>query len=161
MGYCTGSGNEQNDHCCYVDGVRCPHSLTSAEALAWINAQKANQGWTNAVKNAAREQVAQFDWNCKIAMKVAALNPNARTNRGQFNQLWDNDPEYLVTPAPSWRALEQAQGLPANSYQCSTWQGGGVQCCFRRTTAECDAIVAAKGASTAAVTVRRAGGRAD
>lgn len=156
MSYCVGSGEVSGDHCCYVDGVRCPHLMDNAQIVAWIN----SQGWNATKRTAALQYATGITWLCKIALKVLANTPNLRNNRTNFQNAWNTDPEYVAFPRPQWVAVEQRLGLPAGSFQCSTWKGDGpASCCFRRTTAEADTYATQQGMSANAVQVRKAGGR--
>lgn len=168
MGYCTGSGEATGDHCCYLGadpatGAQrvCPYVMDNTAIVAWINAQ----GWANNKRTAALSFVAGINWSCRIMVNVLADgNAGLRSNRAQFEAAFLARPEYQPIAA-IWRGIEQAAGQPVGSLDCVKWQGEpagtGRTCCFRRTTAECDADAATRGLTTAALTVRRAGGRAD
>ena len=160
MGYCVGSGRpEDGDHCCYVEGTPCPHVMTNAQIVAWIDAQ----GWGATKRQAALTFVQGIVWTCRIALNILADNPNLRNNRKNFETAWDTHPDYLAVPAPVWRRIETDNGFPAGTLECSRWQGDppGLSCCFTRSMAESDAYAANHGMHTNAVTVRKAGGRPD
>lgn len=159
MGYCTGSGEANGDHCCYVEGQPCPHLMDNAAIVAWINAQ----GWGATKTNAALAFAQNIQWTCRIGLKILANVTAARSNRARYEQEFAADPEYQAWPAPAWQAKYANGGVPVGSLECYAWQGDppGQSCCFRRSTAECDAEAASRGITSQALTVRRAGGRAD
>lgn len=161
MGYCIGVGDPTGDHCCYVQGERCPHLMDNAEIMAWIDAQP----WGATKKNAARGFAENISWLCRIGLQIVADVTAARNNRARYEQEFAANADYQAFPAPAWRAVEQASGMPAGSMDCWRWQGelaiGGRSCCYRFTTAECDSMAAQLGITTQAVTIRKAGGRAD
>jgi hypothetical protein len=169
MGYCTGSGEENGDHCCYVGADEqgnqrvCPHLMDNAAMLAWIDAQS----WSANKKSIARQYVTGIRWLCRVMVNTLADgNASLRNNRAQFEAAFLARPEYQEFPAPFWRQVEQQAGLPTGSLDCVKWQGeststGARTCCYRRTTAECDADAASRGITSAAVTIRKAGGRPD
>ncbi len=169
MAYCTGSGESNGDHCCYTganpDGTQrvCPHLMDNTAILAWIDAQT----WSNNKKTAAHQFATGIKWSCKIMVNVLANgNATLRSNRAQFEAAFLANAEYQAFPAPLWRQIEQDAGLVAGSMDCVKWQGeptstGTRTCCYRRTEAECDADATTRGMTSAALTVRRAGGRAD
>jgi hypothetical protein len=171
VGYCTGSGEANGDHCCYTGpdpttGAQrvCPHLMDNAATVAWINAQ----GWGATKRNAALNYATGIVWMCRIGLQVLADVTAARNNRARYEQEFAASAAYQAFPAPYWREVEAATGQAAGSMDCFRWQGeldpaapGGGTCCYRRTTAQSDADAAARGISTQAVTVRKAGGKAD
>jgi hypothetical protein len=162
MAYCTGSGEVNGDHCCYVNGEVCPHLMDAGAIDAWITAQ----GWGATKTAAAREYAASIRWTCRIGIQVLADVNAARNNRARYEREFLSNADYQAFPAPAWREIEQRNGLAVGSMDCPKWQGeptpeGGRTCCFRKTTAECDAEMAALGASTVAVSIRKAGARPD
>jgi hypothetical protein len=171
MGYCTGSGEANGDHCCYTGpdpatGAQrvCPHLMDAVATTAWIN----SRGWGTTKRNAALAFAQNIPWICKIGLTVYADVTQARNNRARYEQEFAANAEYQAFPAPYWRQVEQATGAPVGSMDCFKWQGEtnpdvptGRTCCYRRTTAQSDADATARGLSATAVTVRKAGGRAD
>lgn len=165
MGYCTGSGTETGDHCCYVgnneDGTPkvCPHLMDQTSMIAWIN----NQGWGATKRNAAMQFVQGINWLCRIGINVLADVNAARSNRPRYETEFAKNADYLAFPAPYWRKVEsESNGLiPAGSLDCYKWKDPGNTCCFRKTTTQCDTEAANRGITTAAVTIRKAGGKAD
>lgn len=150
MVFCHGKGTPVGGHCCYVNGQVCPHYLSGADLTAIANS------FTGARKTRALQMVQGINHGCKIAIKVIANNASLLNNRAAFNAAWDSDPEYLVTPRPTWIEVERVGSLPVGSYQCSTWGPGIGQCCFSE-----DAVTNESKASTLssqAVAIRRAGG---
>ena len=132
--------------------------MTNAEIVAWINAQP----WGVTKKNAALSYATGIVWSCKVGISVLADVTQARNNRGRYETEFNNHPDYAPIKAV-WRQVETAGGLPVGALDCFRWQGDppGRTCCFRRTNAQCEADATAKGITSAALTVRRAGGRAD
>lgn len=163
---CHGNGDPSNDGCCFVRGEICP--------LRWkvvggeiFDADGVNLGTTDAYINSiiqsgaartrAKAQVQGTTYACRAAVEVIAGQASLLNNRPAFNAAWDNHADYVALVRPAWAEIEEELGLPAGSYNCSTWQGTGrPQCCFAE-----DATTNASRASTlssTAVTIRTAGG---
>lgn len=166
MGYCTGLGEANGDHCCYtgpdpVTGAQrvCPHLMDNAAMVAWIN----SRGWGASKRNAALQFVQNITWLCKIGLTVFADVTAARNNRARYEQEFAANAEYQAFPAPYWRQVEQMAGMTAGSMDCFKWQGDGPEgsCCYRKTTAQNDADASSAGLSTTAVTLRKLGARGD
>jgi hypothetical protein len=154
VSYCIGTGRpEDADHCCYIDGNRCPHLLDIDQARQWRDTIASDR------RELIDNQIDGMRWLCRIALKVLADNPELRSDRAKFDAAWDADPEYVATPGSQWRQLETRLGLDSGSLQCSTWRGDGDSCCFARSHAEADALASSLHLHVDAVTLRRAGGR--
>ena len=151
--------------CCYVNGTVCPLRLKQVNGRIFDAAgtdlgtttQYINSLTNNgAARNRAQQQAQGVVFFCKAAISVIVAQASLLNDRPAFNAAWNAQVDYVAQVRPAWAALEQAQGLPAGSYQCSTWGPPQGQCCFSESQAVNDAKFAALSAT--AVTVRRAGG---
>ena len=165
MPFCTGQGNPDDPGgCCWLEGVVCPHYKSGAEVVDWINNVSGIKGQG---KSRALNMAQGVKHACDIAIQVVAASATTITNRARFESDWRNHPQYVADVRPTWEALEQRMGYPADSFNCPTYQGGGsaeaqvhhdtpLVCCFSQDEATCDAQAA--NLHSTAVTIRRAGG---
>lgn len=167
---CHGQGgadqvNNGDGGCCYVNGAVCPlrlkqvngHIFDAAGNDLGTTTQYINSLTNNGAARArAAAQAQGVIFFCKAAVSVIVANASLLNDRPAFNTAWNNQAEYLAQVRPAWAALEQRNGLPAGSYQCSTWGPAIRHCCFSEDLATNEAKQAAL--SSTAVTLRRAGG---
>lgn len=151
---CHGNGNISQQGCCYVDGVICPNRVTSVNLTAFINSLGLTGNQKTQAQTYGTKALQSVTWACGVAIKVAIANPSLLNDRTAFDAAWVSHPDYLVTPAPSWRALEAAQGRPVNSYNCSSWGPTEAQCCFGEVQSVNDAKMALLDSTQ--VTIRKA-----
>lgn len=163
---CHGQGDPANDGCCWVAGAPCPlrwkidggriYDHTGAD-LGTVDGHINSLIPSKAGRDRAKAQVQGVRIACRAAVEVLANDAKLLNDRAGFQAAWNAHPAYVAQVRPHWSALEEELGLPAGSYQCSTWRGTGrVQCCFAE-----DAVTnAAKAAllTSTAVTIRTAGG---
>ena len=152
MAFCHGQGTTDPGGCCYVNGVVCPHHFSADQLLTWIN----SLGLTGQRKTRALNMAQGVQHACGIALRIISDDPSLILDRAAFNAAWTSHPDYVRDVRPAWVEVEQRLGIPANSYNCSTWGPGSGQCCYGEdvTTNE----VKAAALHSTAVTVRRAGG---
>ena len=165
MAFCHGKGQQGGSHCCWVNGAECPLLLKQVNGRIILNG--VDQGTTTqfingltsngAARNNAQKLAQGVQFFCLAAVKVIIGQANLLTNRAGFEAAWNAQADYVTLVRPHWTAVEQRLGLPANSYNCSSWKGGGIgQCCFGETTATNEANAASLDVTV--VTLRRAGG---
>lgn len=175
MAFCHGKGDPDNDGCCHLPSGICHlrlklvdvnvggnverhvfegRDLVDRGTVAQFVATLTNNG---AARNRATQQAQGITYACMAAIRAIVANTSTLSNRAALNAAWVADAQYQALVAPEWRAREDALGLPAGTLDCPTWRGTGVaQCCFAEDATTNEAKAATL--STAAVTIRRAGG---
>lgn len=163
MGFCHGNGDLESDGCCWVAGEPCPLRVkvsgskiqrgkgAAVDAAAFLDAS----GGTAERRDRLGTQLEGVTYACSAALDVIADDPSLRFRRSEFEEAWNNHPEYVELVRPHWEELEEQLGLEPGSYQCSTWIGtGGPQCCFAEPEDENEEK--ARGLAVSAVAIRKA-----
>jgi hypothetical protein len=164
---CTGQGNG-GDGCCFVECQVCPLRWKAVNGRVFDAAgadlgtvdQAVNGRWSGSqVRSRVKAQVPASGSVilCRAALETIAGDAQAVSNRSRLNSGWNSNAAYVQLVRPAWSRVEQSLGLPAGSYNCSTWRGvNGPECCFALSQATNAALAAVLPA--VAVTVRTAGG---
>lgn len=170
---CTGQGNQHptDPHlsgCCWVEGQVCPLRWkvvngrvfdASGTDLGSVD-QAVNGRWSGGpVRSRVKGQIPSSGSVilCRAALETIGSDSQAVSNRSRLNAGWDSNASYVELVRPAWSRVEASLGLPANSYNCSTWRGvNGPECCWAEPVATNVAKQAVLPA--VAVTVRTAGG---
>lgn len=163
MAFCHGKGNISTDGCCWVNGAICPLRWKIIDGVIYEGPNLVNKGTVVAYaqsitnnKSAQDKIIAQatnITFACKAAVEVLVAQPALLNNRAGFETAWNNHAGYVAQVRPHWSTVEQNLGLPANSYNCSSWTGVNTgECCY----AEDEATNATKCGtlSSEAVTIR-------
>jgi hypothetical protein len=119
-------GNPSNDHCCYVNGVRCVNLLEGPEILAAVEALITQYNFQGQANNAAKLFDDGITFACHVALKVLAAHLDATgqlIDRATFETNWAAHPDYQAV-ADVWESL----GKPRS--WCPEYGPSEGQCCF-------------------------------
>jgi hypothetical protein len=161
MGFCHGNGNIGTDSCCWVAGEICPLrvKVVGTKIQRGPGGELGRDAFLNSMggekADRAATQLEGVTYACKAALDVIADDPALRFRRSEFEEAWNNHPEYLELVRPHWEELEERLELEPGSYQCSTWVGiRRPECCFAEPEEENEEK--ARGLSQSAVAIRKA-----
>lgn len=151
MATCHGK-HPETDGCCYVNGLPCPlrmyihptdgHVYQGPDNtdLGTVAEVIDNEGPGGPAKNTATKLLTGMEggYLCRAAFDVLTDEPQFLSRidadkRQAFETRWNIHTGYLANVRPAWEKIETDLGLPAGSYNCSTFQGspgGDNQCCF-------------------------------
>jgi hypothetical protein len=120
---CHGNPTE---HCCWVDGQRCPNLLEGPQVLAAVEALIVQYDFKGQANNAAKLLDDGITFACHVALKVLAAHLNATSqlaDRATFEAAWTAHPDYQPI-ADAWEAI----GKPRS--WCPEYGPAEGQCCF-------------------------------
>jgi hypothetical protein len=161
---CHGQGNPSTDGCCYVNGAPCPLRWKIVAGRILEGPTLIDRGTVDSYINSivsgkpnrdrAKALVQGAVYICSAAVDVLVASPALLNDRPGFEAAWNAHARYVAEVRPAWVDVEQRLGLPAGSYQCSTWMGvQGPECCFAEDQATNDTKAAALTAT--AVSIRQ------
>jgi hypothetical protein len=99
---CHGNPTE---HCCWVDGQRCPNLLEGPQVLAAVEALIVQYDFKGQANNAAKLLDDGITFACHVALKVLAAHLNATSqlaDRATFEAAWTAHPDYQPI-ADAWQ----------------------------------------------------------
>lgn len=127
-------GNPDGDHCCYVNGQRCPNLLQGQEVADAVQAQVAFYNFKGPAKNLSSRIGDGINFACHVAIKVIAehaSNTRDLPDRATFEAAWSAHPDYQAI-ADTWESI----GKPRS--WCASYGPAENQCCFAEDQATND-----------------------
>jgi hypothetical protein len=115
-----------DQHCCWVNGVRCSNLLEGPQILAAVEALITQYNFQGPLNNAARLMPEGITFACHVALKVMAAHLDVTGQmipRSTFETNWAAHPDYDHV-ADAWEAI----GKPRD--WCPKYGPAEGQCCF-------------------------------
>ena len=132
--FCHGNPVVNGDHCCWVDGARCPNLLEGQEVADAVQVQIDLYNFKGPANNLARKLGDGINFACGVAIKVIAESIDSTSqlpDRPTFEAAWTAHADYQAI-ADAWEAM----GKPRS--WCPEYGPAEGQCCFAEDQATND-----------------------